>query len=105
MLVSHLSISSVMRRSAGVMSTPVQECTLCLGTRPTDWNWLAGQQRHDVSWRGGIGAPRGIRTLVPALRGLCPRPLDDGILGADDVVASSRRAGKKGYYTGRFLRL
>ena len=24
------------------------------------------------------GAPRGIRTLVPALRGLCPRPLDDG---------------------------
>ena len=24
------------------------------------------------------GAPRGIRTLVPALRGLCPGPLDDG---------------------------
>src|SRR5690606_38167551 len=26
----------------------------------------------------GVGAPRGIRTLVAALRGLCPRPLDDG---------------------------
>lgn len=25
-----------------------------------------------------VGAPRGIRTLVPALRGLCPGPLDDG---------------------------
>lgn len=31
-----------------------------------------------VRRRGNCGAPRGIRTLVPALRGLCPRPLDDG---------------------------
>ncbi len=48
------------------------------------------------------GAPRGIRTLVPALRGLCPGPLDDG--------SGERNAGRTPvrivrYYTARFFRL
>ena len=39
------------------------------------------------------GAPRGIRTLVPALRGLCPRPLDDGSVATLHPAGARKGAG------------
>ncbi len=33
----------------------------------------------------GNGAPNGIRTRVAALKGQCPRPLDDGDIRDDDL--------------------
>ena len=31
-----------------------------------------------TNWRSGIGVPSEIRTRVTAVKGRCPRPLDDG---------------------------
>ena len=36
--------------------------------------WVVAVRRH----RGGVGVPMGIRTPVTAVKGRCPRPLDDG---------------------------
>ena len=54
------------------------------------------------------GAPNGTRTRVPALKGRCPRPLDDGDVSArlPSIAASSRpavagRATSPGRWTGR----
>ena len=47
-------------------------------SRPT---WRAGPHRSVPAgrqWNGGGGVPNGIRTRVLALKGLNPRPLDDG---------------------------
>ncbi len=38
------------------------------------WAKLQGQ---GLDWRS-FGVPRGIRTPVAAVKGRCPRPLDDG---------------------------
>ena len=38
------------------------------------------------------GIPKGIRTPVTAVKGRCPRPLDDG-----DVLSNQRRAFYEGY--------
>jgi hypothetical protein len=55
-----------------------------------------GRQRRNRGLKGarvlGIlgetGDPNGIRTRVAALKGRCPRPLDDGVVeGADDLAA------------------
>jgi hypothetical protein len=43
--------------------------------------------------RGNNGAPYGIRTHVPALRGPCPRPLDEGSGLADLWAFGPKRAG------------
>src|ERR1700723_4212130 len=43
--------------------------------------------------QGNNGAPYGIRTHVPALRGPCPRPLDEGSGLADLWALAPKRAG------------
>ena len=48
---------------------------------PTRWAFLPIAVR-DRLLAGLIGVPKGIRTPVTAVKGQCPRPLDDG--DADD---------------------
>src|SRR3954466_1659024 len=40
--------------------------------------WATNKKRHPSEWRFLFGVPMGIRTPVTAVKGRCPRPLDDG---------------------------
>src|ERR1700691_5726183 len=41
----------------------------------------------------GSGVPRGIRTPVASVKGMCPRPLDDGDAGLKSTRLGVRRTG------------
>lgn len=49
------------RQTAGIVARPTQKETLA-----------------QINARVFFGTPKGIRTPVAGLKGLCPRPLDDG---------------------------
>ena len=54
-----------------------------------------------VRLSGSIGAPYGIRTRVTAVKGRCPRPLDEGRIAIDRPEASCRaERAKFGGYKG-----
>src|SRR5260370_21996380 len=47
-----------------------------------------------LRWLAASGAPNGIRTRAAALKGRCPRPLDDG--GSTAIAAGTRGARRRG---------
>src|SRR5215472_11136687 len=47
-----------------------------------------------LRWLAASGAPNGIRTRAAALKGRCPRPLDDG--GSTTLAAGTRGARRRG---------
>src|SRR5207237_7312275 len=70
------------------------------GWREAQSNWVIIPSARQVL----AGSAYGIRTRVPALRGLCPRPLDEravGKQGRDDTVASLLRNGNLPWPRGR----
>ncbi len=67
----------------------------CMARRRTDFKQESWQTATDAICQPKCdGAPNGTRTRVPALKGRCPRPLDDGDVSArlPSIAASSRPA-------------
>ena len=48
---------------------------------PQNWQWPIAQGDRPLLSQSENCSPEGIRTLAAAVRGQCPRPLDDGALG------------------------
>ena len=44
------------------------------------------KKNHPFGWIFLFGDPRGIRTPVTAVKGRCPRPLDDGVIACGTVI-------------------
>ena len=61
------------RPVAGLVEGPDQDLTIALIRNSPPWH-----PDLTVTRMGLRGAPNGIRTRVAALKGRCPRPLDDG---------------------------
>jgi hypothetical protein len=49
---------------------------MCQENRPFDTN--KNPRKKSVGFKFSFGSPKGIRTPVTAVKGRCPRPLDDG---------------------------
>ena len=72
------SILSLRRTSSRrVLKSRVRRPAISLRLRPVRFGHLCSMPKKAVSCCT-IGVPDGIRTRVTAVKGRCPRPLDDG---------------------------
>jgi hypothetical protein len=79
--LSYLTLAGPMVLAASAVLTGFEPATSTL----TGWRALRAALQDHAPLAKASSAPNGIRTRAAALKGRCPRPLDDG--GSTDIAA------------------